>query len=226
VRRYRLLPVIGPLLGIALGVGISVLLPFSTLTAQQGWVLWIVNVLIVVGFAELLRSVFEHYLVETTFLRAILVGRSRVEGLWMEKLVEVDGSAYQFSIADIEAAGQSITYGGRIYQADGTFAGNFQPLLCHLTNARLDYTYFGLGSNNLAHFGVGYTDFWRRNNYVGMFFETDTNKWYAVTGRRLTPAQVETLSESPGSQTIVQLAAECFPTAPTVASSTLSVAKG
>src|SRR5580700_2340609 len=185
MRRYRLLPTVGPVLGMALGVGIAVLVPFSNLTEQKGWLLFIIDLLIVVGFAELLRGLFERYLVETRFLRALIVGRGRVEGLWIEKLTDADGGALQFGISDIEPSGESITYGGRIYHADGSFAGNFQSQMCNLTNARLDYTYFGLGSNNLAHFGVGYTDFWRRNNYVGMFFETDSNKWYSVSGRRL-----------------------------------------
>ena len=226
MRKYRLLPVVGPLLGMALGVAIAVVGPFATLTQQHAWLLWLVDALIVVGFAELLRGVFEHYLVETKLLRLLLIGRDRVEGVWMEKLTEADGSVYQYAISDIAADGLSITYGGRIYHDDGTFAGNFQPLLCHLANARLDYTYFGLGASNLAHFGVGYVDFWHRRNYVGMFFETDSGKWWSVIGRRLTEQQVAALAERPGNQTILDLASECFAVpAPTVPS-TLSVAKG
>jgi hypothetical protein len=226
MRRYGLLPVVGPLLGMALGVAIAVVGPFATLTQQHAWVLWLVDVLIVVGFSELLRGVFEHYLVETKFLRLMLIGRDRVEGLWMEKLTESVGSAHEYAISDIAADGLSITYAGRIYHEDGTFAGNFQPIVCHLVNARLDYTYFGLGTSNLARFGVGYVDFWHRHNYVGMFFETDSGKWYSVIGRRLTKQQVATLAEHPGSQTILDLAADCFAVpAPTLAS-TLSVAKG
>jgi hypothetical protein len=209
----------------ALGVAIAVIGPFSSLTQQHAWLLWLIDVLIVVGFSELLRGVFEHYLVETKVLRLLLIGRDRVEGLWMEKLTEADGSSYQYSISDISASGLSIAYGGRIYQEDGAFAGNFQPLLCHLDNARLDYTYFGLGASNLAHFGVGYVDFWHRDNYVGMFFETDSGKWWSVIGRRLSKQQVAALATRPGSQTILDLAADCFAVAPTVPS-TLSVAKG
>jgi hypothetical protein len=226
VRKYGLLPVVGPLLGMALGVAIAVVGPFGNLTQQHAWLLWLVDVLIVVGFSELLRGLFEHYLVETKFLRLLLIGRDRVGGLWMEKLTEADGSAYQYSISDIEADGLSITYGGRIYHEDGTFAGNFQPLLCHLANARLDYTYFGLGASNLAHFGVGYVDFWHRHNYVGMFFETDSGKWWSVIGRRLTKEQVASLAEHPGSRTILDLATDCFAVAAPTAPSPLSVAKG
>jgi hypothetical protein len=226
VRKYRLLTVVGPVLGIALGVAIEVTGPFANVTAQHGWLRWIIDLLIVVGFAELARSVFEHYLVETKFLRMLIIGRDRVEGLWMEKLVEVDGSNVQFAISDIEPSGSAITYGGRIYQADGTFAGNFQSMVCHLKGSRLDYTYFGLGSHNLARFGVGYDDFWHRNNYVGMFFETDSGKWYSVTGRRLTKGQVESLAENASSSAVRQLAEECFPSEPLPAPSTLSVAKG
>jgi hypothetical protein len=210
----------------ALGVAIAVIGPFASLTQEHAWLLWLVDALIVVGFAELLRGVFEHYLVETKLLRLLLIGRDRVEGLWMEKLTEADGSSYQYSISDIAASGQSITYGGRIYQDDGTFAGNFQPLLCHLDNARLDYTYFGLGASNLAHFGVGYVDFWHRDNYVGMFFETDSGKWWSVIGRRLTKQQVAALATRPGSQTILDLAADCFAVPVPTGPSTLSVAKG
>jgi hypothetical protein len=226
VRKYRLLPVVGPLLGIALGVAIEVVGPFSNLTEQHGWLHWIIDVLIVVGFAELARSVFERYLVETKFLRVLIIGRDRVEGLWMEKLIEVEGSDVQYAISDIAPSGASITYGGRIYHADGTFAGNFQPLLCTLKGSRLDYTYFGFGASNLARFGVGYDDFWHRNNYVGMFFETDSGKWYSVIGRRLTSAQVESLAENASSQAVMRLADECFPNQPVPAPSTLSVAKG
>ncbi len=138
------------------------------------------HVLIVVGFAELLRSVFEHYLVETKFLRAILVGRSRVEGLSGWRSSSRWTAPHISSTSPTSRPRGSRSPGGRIYNADGTFAGNFQPLLCHLTNARLDYTYFGLAPTNLAHFGVGYTDFWRRNNYVGMFFR----KLIATSGMR------------------------------------------
>jgi hypothetical protein len=226
MNKYRLLPVVGPILGIALGVAIAVVGPFTNITQQHVVLLWLVDLLIVVGFAELVRGVFERYLVETKFLRALLVGRDRVEGFWMEKLTEADGSAYQFAITDIAPAGQAITYGGRIYNADGSFAGNFQPLLCHLAGQRLDYTYFGLGANNLARFGVGYVDFWHRHNYVGMFFETDGNKWYSVIGRRLTKDQVAALALQPTNQTIVELAAECFPDLPTAKSSPLTVATG
>jgi hypothetical protein len=226
MRKYRLLPVVGPILGIALGVAIAVVGPFTSITQQHVVLLWLVDLLIVVGFAELVRGVFERYLVETKILRAMLIGRDRVEGIWMEKLSEADGSAYQFSITDIEPAGQAITYGGRIYGADGTFAGNFQPLLCHLAGSRLDYTYFGLGANNLARFGVGYVDFWHRHNYVGMFFETEGNKWYSVIGRRLTKEQVAALAHQPTSQTIVELAAECFPSTPAAMPSPLTVATG
>jgi hypothetical protein len=226
MRKYRLLPMVGPILGIAIGVAIAVVGPFTSVTQQHVVLLWLVDLLIVVGFAELVRGLFERYLVETKFLRVLLIGRDRVEGLWMEKLIEADGPGYQYGISDIAPAGQSITYGGRIYHADGAFAGNFQPLLCHLTDSRLDYTYFGLGANNLARFGVGYVDFWHRQNYVGMFFETDSNKWYSVIGRRLTQEQVAMLAQNASSQTIVELAAECFPAAAPTAPSTLSVAKG
>jgi hypothetical protein len=144
MRKYRLLPVVGPVLGIAIGVGIEVLNPFATLTQAGNWLHWVIDLLIVVGFAELARGLFGHYHVETKFLRTLIVGRDRVEGLWMEKL-------------------------------------------------------------------VGYVDFWHRNNYVGMFFETDSNRWFSVVGRRLTGAQVKSLAEDPGSQTVVQVAADCFP---------------
>jgi hypothetical protein len=226
MRRYRLLPVVGPILGIALGVAIAVVGPFTSITQQHVVLLWLVDLLIIVGFAELIRGVFERYLVETKTLRAILIGRDRVEGIWMERLSEVDGSAYQFSITDIEPDGQAITYGGRIYGADGTFAGNFQPLLCHLAGSRLDYTYFGLGANNLARFGVGYVDFWHRQNYVGMFFETEGSKWYSVIGRRLSKEQVAALAQQPTSQTIVDLAAECFGSTSAAMPSPLTVARG
>jgi hypothetical protein len=226
MNKYRLLPVVGPILGIALGVAIAVIGPFTSITQQHVVLLWLVDLLIIVGFAELVRGVFERYLVETRFLRAILIGRDRVEGLWMEKLSEADGSAYQFAISDIAPAGQAITYGGRIYNADGTFAGNFQPLLCHLAGARLDYTYFGLGANNLARFGVGYVDFWHRQNYVGMFFETEGGKWYSVIGRRLTKQQIATLALQQTSQTIVELAGECFPDIQSPMPSPLTVATG
>ncbi len=226
MRRYALLPVVGPLLGMVLGVAIAVVGPFASFTQQHAVLLWLVDVLVVIGFSELLRGVFEHYLVETKFLRVALIGRDRVEGLWMEKLTEADGSAYQYAISDIAPAGLSITYGGRMYHEDGTFAGNFQPLLCTLANSRLDYTYFGLGATNLAHFGVGYVDFWHRDNYVGMFFETDSGRWYSVIGRRLTKQQVATLAAHPGNQTILDLASDCFAAPVPGLPSPLSVAKG
>jgi hypothetical protein len=98
--------------------------------------------------------------------------------------------------------------------------------VCHLAGSRLDDTYFGLGANNLARFGVGYVDFWHRQNYVGMFFETEGNKWYSVIGRRLTKEQVAALAQQPGSPTIVELAAECFPGTPAAMPSPLTVARG
>jgi hypothetical protein len=59
-----------------------------------------------------------------------------------------------------------------------------------------------------------------------MFFETDTGKWYSVIGRRLTKHQVTALATRPGSQTILDLAADCFAIPVPSVPSTLSVAKG
>ena len=57
-------------------------------------------------------------------------------------------------------------------------------------------------------------------------FETDSGKWWSVIGRRLTNEQVAALAEHPGSQTILELAADCFAVPEPGAPSTLSVAKG
>jgi guanine deaminase len=210
MRRYKLLPVIGPFLGIVLGVAIDVA-AHDRLPGQVGWSL-LVAALIVVGFAELLRSVFERYFAETEWVRSILVGSSRVEGLWIDRVVAVEGGEPDYGIIDIQAAGYSVTYGGRNYDASGRFTGNFVPLMCHLEGTRLDYTYFGIGRNNLSRFGVGYVNFWHRRNYVGMFHDTESEEWYSVTGRKLDSVEVEELAANSSAATIQKLIREKFHT--------------
>lgn len=179
----------------AVGVGIGVVVAHRTndwLAAQDvsNPVLIVVAIGIVVLTSELLRLFFDHWLLDWSPIRWLVLGWHYVEGTWLDVMWK-ENAVLAIGITRIHADGQKIRITGDDFDPNGQFTGRYwtEILSIDWPRVRYLYHYHRSDASSPADPGFATIQFDERRGrpvrYKGDFFDRSDGKQVAFEGWRV-----------------------------------------